>query len=83
LVLIIRVKEKISLFNLKKQILLKVTQPVENSREFMYIENAHGNLNYSLWTFEAPNQRPIRLIIRSSVDGYINTESSSGIVIIT
>jgi hypothetical protein len=62
----------------------------ENAKDFVYIDNIHGNVNYSLWTLqqnEPPGQRlrnqntewsqAIRLLVRSSIDGYINTETSS------
>jgi hypothetical protein len=61
----------------------------ENAKDYVYIENAHGNVNYALWSLqtEPPNQRlrssaaqsqqAIRLLVRTSIDGYINTETSS------
>lgn len=49
--------------------------PVENAREFDYLENMHDNLSYTLWTLSGNN--PIKILVRSSTDGYINTEHSS------
>jgi hypothetical protein len=47
------------------------------------VDNVHGNLNYALWSFEqqkqlnnAPNAA-LRMLVRTSVHGYINTESAS------
>ena len=54
----------------------------ENSREFDYIENVHDNVSYSLWSIG--NQRPspqdksnLKILVRQSIDGYVNTEISS------
>lgn len=54
----------------------------ENSREFEYIENVHDNVSYSLWSIG--NQRPspqdksnLKILVRQSIDGYVNTETSS------
>ncbi len=56
------------------------SQPQENSNDYTYIENIHGNLNYNLWIINTPSQtatKPIRILIRNSISGYVNTESSS------
>jgi hypothetical protein len=44
----------------------------EKSKDFLNIDNKHGNVSYHLWESNA-----LRFILRLSVDGYINTESSS------
>lgn len=49
--------------------------PSENPREYTYIENMHENINYSLITLNSHS--PIRVLVRYSTDGYINTEHSS------
>ncbi|CAF0998202.1 unnamed protein product [Brachionus calyciflorus] len=49
--------------------------PAENPREYDYIENVHDNLNYTLWTLNS--NPPMKILIRYSTDGYINTEHSS------
>ena len=35
----------------------------------------HENVHYSLWTFNL--NKPVRVLIRASIDGYVNTETSS------
>lgn len=50
-------------------------QPAENVKDYTYIENIHENVNYKLWVISGP--KPIRILVRSSVAGYVNTESSS------
>ena len=52
------------------------SHPVENAKNFTYIENKHDNLNYTLWTLNL-NKSVLRVLVRSCVDGYINTETSS------
>ena len=47
----------------------------ENVKEYTYIENVHDNLNYTLWTLNL--HKPIKILVRSSTDGYVNTETSS------
>lgn len=57
---------------------------VENARGFEYVENMHDNVSYGLWTiagFQGGRQQKaseeIRFLVRQSVDGYVNTETSS------
>jgi hypothetical protein len=61
--------------SLKKYILALQT-PIENTKDYVYIENIHDNVNYTLWSFNL-SKKTIRILIRSSVDGYVNTETSS------
>ena len=50
-------------------------QPSDNPNDYSYIENAHENLSYSLFSFKT--QPETNVIIRFSIDGYVNTETSS------
>ena len=58
---------------------------VENAREFEYVENMHDNVSYCLWTIGGQSAKQqkvtensgIKLIVRQSIDGYVNTETSS------
>lgn len=59
---------------------------VENAREFEYVENMHDNVSYCLWTIGGQNNTKqskvaensgLKLIVRQSIDGYVNTETSS------
>lgn len=45
---------------------------IENPREYQYFDNVHDNLNYSLWRLDS-----MKILIRSSTVGYVNTEHSS------
>lgn len=45
---------------------------IENPREYQYFHNANDNLNYSLWKLDS-----MKILIRSSTVGYVNTEHSS------
>lgn len=47
----------------------------ENPKDYVYVPNKHENVNYSLWTLNT--NPPIRILVRSSNDGYINDETSS------
>ena len=54
----------------------------ENSREFDYIENVHDNVSYSLWSMGSQRPSPqdksnMKILVRQSIDGYVNTETSS------
>jgi hypothetical protein len=59
-----------------KKINLAQQTPSENAKDYVYIENIHDNVNYTLWSFNL-NKQTIRILIRSSVDGYVNTKTSS------
>lgn len=86
-------KEKLSLFDLISKLQDKLVEkplknnqppaashqdqkegqfPIENANEYNYLDNIHGNLNYSLWNLDS-----LKILIRSSTVGYINTEQSS------
>ena len=39
--------------------------------------NIHENINYNLWVINVPNSTPLRILVRSSISGYVNTESTS------
>ena len=54
---------------------LSQQQPAENIKDYTYIENIHENINYNLWIING--HKPIRILVRSSISGYVNTESSS------
>lgn len=49
--------------------------PAENPREYEYIDNVHENISYTLWNLNS--NPPLKVLVRSSTDGYINTEHSS------
>jgi hypothetical protein len=53
----------------------KASSPLENSKDFAHIDNKHDNVSYSIWTFNL--NKPIRILVRSCTDGYINSETSS------
>jgi len=44
----------------------------ELAKDYTYIDNMHENLSYYLWQFNS-----VKIIVRLSVDGYVNTETSS------
>lgn len=52
-------------------------QPTENVRDYTYIKSMYGNCNYSTWNLDSGDQNPIRILIRASNQGYINTATSS------
>ncbi len=52
-------------------------QSNENLKDYVYIENIHENINYNLWVINVPNSTPLRILVRSSISGYVNTESTS------
>lgn len=50
----------------------KPKQSSEKNTDYVNIENIHDNVSYHLWQFDT-----VKIIIRLSIDGYVNTESSS------
>jgi hypothetical protein len=57
-------------------------QSSENLKDYIYIENIHENINYNMWVIKTAasasvNSTPLRILVRTSISGYVNTESSS------
>jgi hypothetical protein len=53
----------------------KYKKQLENSTDFKFMDLVHENVNYDLWTLPNNNNKPFKILIRSSFDGMYNNSN--------